>query len=487
MATYRKRVSKRNDGRVKYLVQTTVVDEFGKRKMQSITWHNPKKLVGTAAKNAAVEFGQVWERRLRAGDVEPEKELKPLKFAQVADEWYKAREHKFSESYKQTAANAIKRLNETFGNRLMVGIKARDVIQYFVGLNNHQYQSTTARVKPESKERLNEAVLKYGVRKIRNESIAHPTLFNARKGETIRWNSAEQICETLGLPVNEIFEKIATEKPYKKETIMQYKRVLSPIFNYAIQNEVVTINYASSAYLKKVIGGEETAEVMILSNDEHDRLLDTLGKHSVTETLPIYLMMMLGLRTAEVCGLEFKDIDFDKEEIRIVRNRVYIPKKGLLRTDLKTKKSRRDLPICSLLVEKLKEYKAYHDALRDADPEFDLSDAVHCNYMGNPANPERINRALKQFLVEANCPPITAHKLRHGFITRLIDEGVSIIIVSRLAGHATVEMTSDVYSHYRKSSDNSREYLEKIFTKPVKNAESDKQAEHDKEIESEPK
>jgi len=471
MAHCKNRTGKK--GIITYLIQTKV-----NGKGVSITWKNHDGLSEKKAKKAAEVFGELWEKDLRNGIIaQPEKDdKKPLTFSEMCEAWYTSRENKFSESYKIRAKDIMKRFNNVWADKLFSKIEARDVERYFVGLNNHKYNTTVARVKVESKDRLSKAVLDYGVRKIRSENISHPTVVNARKGGNIQWNSAELICATLGLPVDEIFEKVSTGKPYKRETILKFKRILSSIFNYAIKYDMATKNYASSLYLKDVVGGEEADEIQILSNDENDRLLDVLDRHPIEKTMPIYLMMLLGIRKAEVCGLEWKDIDFDKRILRITRNRIYIPKKGIIVTKPKTTTSRRDLYIIDELYQKILYYKAYVDEQKNNDPEFDLSDVLYCDYRGRPANPDQINKLLKSYLAEADCTPITSHKLRHGFITQMIDAGVPIATVSRLAGHSSIKVTLDVYTQYRKCVDNSKEIMEKIFTRKMPALEQEKNA-----------
>ena len=44
------------------------------------------------------------------------------------------------------------------------------------------------------------------------------------------------------------------------------------------------------------------------------------------------------------------------------------------------------------------------------------------------------------------------HQLRHTYITRLFESGLDIKEIQYLAGHATVNMTLRVYTHYRHES-----------------------------------
>jgi integrase len=39
------------------------------------------------------------------------------------------------------------------------------------------------------------------------------------------------------------------------------------------------------------------------------------------------------------------------------------------------------------------------------------------------------------------------HDLRHHAVSRLIEEGANVLLVSRIAGHAKPSVTLDVYSH----------------------------------------
>ena len=53
-------------------------------------------------------------------------------------------------------------------------------------------------------------------------------------------------------------------------------------------------------------------------------------------------------------------------------------------------------------------------------------------------------------LVERELPEthITAHILRHTYITRLFEAGLDVKEIQYLAGHSTMDMTLSVYTHY---------------------------------------
>ena len=61
-------------------------------------------------------------------------------------------------------------------------------------------------------------------------------------------------------------------------------------------------------------------------------------------------------------------------------------------------------------------------------------------------------------LIERELPNthITAHILRHTYITRLFFSGLDIKEIQYLAGHSTVDMTLRIYTHYDRRSRESK-------------------------------
>ena len=465
MATYFER--KLKSGKIHYGIQICVRDSSGKAKFVNTTWTNPENLKGKKREEAMHAYGNNWEREYRNGHTH---ELSLANFDRVANVWLKARKSNMSESYYMRASDCIKRMSEFFGDKPFTTLKAYDIQQFFIYLNDYKYMSTTAVIKPSKKEKFNEIALGCGIRKVCEQAeFSRPTLYYARRGDPVSLLSAKLICDKFGLNFNEYFEKIEVANEYRKETIMKYKRVLSAIFTYCITIELVTVNYASSSYLKQIIGGKPPKEITILTENEYRSFLATLDRYdeenefNIIETIPLHIMAMLGLRCCEVCGLEWRDVDFEKRCISIRRDRVYVKKLGVTCGRTKTPYSIRALYICDKLLNKLKAYKQVYDKLSKADKYFNACGALFCNINGNPRFPQYLNTLLTKFLSKADCPRVSCHKIRHTWITRLISTGVSVNNVSRMAGHASSDITLKIYTHYCKDIDNSKEVLEKIF------------------------
>ncbi|MBQ7351349.1 MAG: site-specific integrase [Clostridia bacterium] len=462
MATYTPRPLK--NGKINYSIQIKLKDSFGKTKFMCTTWDNPQNLTGKRLEKALHHYGEEWEQNVKSGDLH---KLKNATFSQIANEWLKAKTAKMSKSYYVRAVECIKKISEHFGNKKFINLRAYEVQQLFTALNDYEYSTVKARVRENKIEILNKKILNYGVRRADKEKIiSRPTLYYARKGEIINLQSAKIICDLLDLNFNEFFEKIEYKGKYRKETILKYKRVLSAIFTYAIKIELIKTNYASSYYLKDIIAGEPPKEIPILSNEEYDRFLYSLEGADLFKTIPLYILSTLGLRCCEVCGLKWEDVNFEDRIISIKRDRLYINKEfGTIVTRTKTDGSERQLYMCSLLFEKLKEFKKLYDLLKKEDKNFDKSGFIFCKTDGTAVFPHHLNDLLKKSLAQANCKPLSCHKIRHSWITRLISNGAPVNVVSEMAGHSKPNTTLKIYTHYCKDIDNSKKVLESIFKK----------------------
>ncbi len=66
---------------------------------------------------------------------------------------------------------------------------------------------------------------------------------------------------------------------------------------------------------------------------------------------------------------------------------------------------------------------------------------------GEPIIPGSITRWLNYFSRRHGLPHINPHAFRHTAASILIAEGVDIVTVSKMLGHANTSTTTDIYSH----------------------------------------
>lgn len=175
----------------------------------------------------------------------------------------------------------------------------------------------------------------------------------------------------------------------------------------------------------------------------------------------IMTLLLTGLRRGELCGLEWDDIDFEQGTLTVARSVTTVVGMGVIEKEPKTESSKRTISIPDNLIEQLREYKEWQKELaKNLGDRWINTGRIFTAEFGEKINPSVVMFWLKKICKDNNLPQVTLHSLRHTNITLQIMAGVPLVIVSGRAGHARTSTTTDVYSHFLKSSD--KEAAEKL-------------------------
>ncbi|GAA0104087.1 site-specific integrase [Paraclostridium sordellii] len=188
------------------------------------------------------------------------------------------------------------------------------------------------------------------------------------------------------------------------------------------------------------------------------RIPDVYSKEEVKEVInklegsiieiPILLMLTLGLRCGEACGLRWDDIDFENNIISINKTLIYVNKKGLIYKEPKTKESIRTLSAPIELISKLKKAKIKYNKLKLENVlESKFENLVCLNSILTPYYEHTLLKSWYKFLEKNNIKKITLHDLRHTHATLLILAGTDMKTVSDRLGHTDIKITMNRYSH----------------------------------------
>ena len=154
----------------------------------------------------------------------------------------------------------------------------------------------------------------------------------------------------------------------------------------------------------------------------------------------------LGLRQGEATALTWKDIDFKKKEVNI--NKTLTTKlKGQLYTlsSPKTVNSNRTLPIPLKLLESYKKLKEQAKKKKYFSEEwFVFGDEL-------PFRETTIQVKKNKYCKLADVKQIRIHDFRHSCASFLINNGASIVLVSKYLGHSKISITLDTYTHLYKN------------------------------------
>jgi len=195
-------------------------------------------------------------------------------------------------------------------------------------------------------------------------------------------------------------------------------------------------------------------QIEVLTPEEQKKLVNCCLEHR-WDTI-ILLTLYSGMRLGEVLGLTWKDINFEKNSIRINKqlsrlrdyNGSTFRTKLDLRAETKTSSSNRTIYIAPVIMEKLKEHKERQDKHRKSlGKAYNNLNMVFAREDGNYVDPGTFRDHYKNTLTKAGIGHKTFHSLRHTFATRALESGANIKVVSEILGHAGVQITLDTYSH----------------------------------------
>lgn len=230
-------------------------------------------------------------------------------------------------------------------------------------------------------------------------------------------------------------------------TVGKVYRYLKMILRYGLALEIIDKDPTQAIRPPRV----EKEEMEFLTPVEINKLLE--ASEGALKPL-LATACFAGLRQGEILGLKWKDIDWDKNIISVVRSYHYAH--GF--NEPKTAASRRAVPMVRPLQELLKEHYASIEA---AEPE----DLVFPNSNRRPQDRRNlVSRDFEEAIRRAGIKKIRFHDLRHTYAALCIAARMDPKAIQRTMGHASIKVTFDTYGHlFPGSYDSSMERLEELI------------------------
>jgi integrase len=230
-------------------------------------------------------------------------------------------------------------------------------------------------------------------------------------------------------------------------TVRYVHAVLSCALKQAVKWEEMKKNPAANVELPK----REHNEMQTLNEGEVKRFLQACSQDKLG--LIFELALYSGMRPEEYLGLQWKDIDFEQGVVRIQRKMRYRAKGGgWYFGELKTKKSKRSIPLDEYLLTALKQHrieqKQRAQKLFESSQRWEEHNLVFTTEVGTPISKRNLERRhFKPILQKAELPNIRLYDLRHTCATLLLMKGTDVKTVSEWLGHANASETLNTYSH----------------------------------------
>ncbi len=148
------------------------------------------------------------------------------------------------------------------------------------------------------------------------------------------------------------------------------------------------------------------------------------------------LILETGLRAGEALALEWNDIDEEKRTLRVNKNMVRVDGKNVVQRATKTESGKRTIPLNSKAMEAIRHLK--------------MQQVIGCPYVFATQTGEHVSYRHLLTTMERACEAAGVehrglHALRHSFASNLYAKGVEVKVISKLLGHASVEITYNRY------------------------------------------
>ncbi|MFF8267730.1 tyrosine-type recombinase/integrase [Streptomyces sp. NPDC016562] len=164
------------------------------------------------------------------------------------------------------------------------------------------------------------------------------------------------------------------------------------------------------------------------------------------------LALRTGLRRGELLGFRWEDLDLNAGTATIRRSLQRTRTGGLTHLPTKTRASERRIALPAECLHFLKEHKErQHKERATAGPGWRDSGLVFTTPTGQPLDPANLARGFRTCLDRAGLRRIRFHDLRHSTATLLLKQGVDLVVIKELLGHAHIGVTAGVYAHVRLS------------------------------------
>lgn len=219
---------------------------------------------------------------------------------------------------------------------------------------------------------------------------------------------------------------------YSRRTVQLHLDMLNMIYDYSIVNRWAESNPCNAV---KLPGGLPRGKREIPTDEQLQRVRDGVG---LDFGLFPFMLLHTGLRRGELLALRWEDIDRQNKIISISKAVYFVGNQPQIK-EPKTEAGKRSVALL--------------DALDAVLPE---GGTGYIFGGEKPLTKIQVRKRWAKWCQEAGLADsenaggdITPHQLRHAFATILFDAGIDVKDAQDMLGHASIQVTRDIYTHIR--------------------------------------
>jgi integrase len=243
------------------------------------------------------------------------------------------------------------------------------------------------------------------------------------------------------LHIQAVYRKV-DEKGLSARTALHCHRVLREALHHAVRWQLLSRNPADAVESPRPL----RYEIAALGPDDLKCLLDAADQTNFGPLVTVALLT--GLRTGELLGLRWQDVDFDNCVLRVQQTCQWIAGEGFIFRQPKSHRSTRPVALSPDTVEILRQRRvASLEERLAAGTAYEDKGLVFADALGRPIHPSTLRQAWLGIVKASGMDRLRFHDLRHAHASLLMAQGVHPKIVSERLGHSSVSITLDIYSH----------------------------------------
>lgn len=211
---------------------------------------------------------------------------------------------------------------------------------------------------------------------------------------------------------------------------------LSSVLSLAVELDAVEANAALGRFTLPAAAPKEEHPLgtWLTGWDEINRILDAAHEYDPGGEIERICIAGLGfgLRKGEILGLDGEDFDLEGRVLHVRRNFTRWKESAAIH-DLKTRESRRDIPILAPIAERLERLH--------------IQPGPFVTYNGARSNPSTAAKHFATFRDRMQLPGVTMASMRHSFATAALHSGMDVKNVQAWLGHTDASTTLRNYAH----------------------------------------
>ena len=232
------------------------------------------------------------------------------------------------------------------------------------------------------------------------------------------------------------------DQGYRTTTIYQTRIALYNMLDYAFLNDVIMKNPCSKVVKSDI--GKASKKKEALTRDTQRTFCRTVEGNAYE--CQYRFLLQTGLRTGELVGLKWSDVDWDERTLTINRSMEYRHSTKEWRVgEPKSKSGYRTIPLTDEAIEILRLQKKKNKSITVVPLEW--SEYIFLCRKGTPVKNSTYDTMLFKLCDKAGIQRFSMHVLRHTFATRCIEAGMKPKTLQTILGHSNIGITMNLYVH----------------------------------------